>query len=154
MPSVASCGNEPSSLNTIASDTALTLHDLGGQLVSVFAQGWLLASMLIAILALRGVWIVARNTRLDKPIWQRIFVTGAAAIVCLSMLVDSYNEWRGVDDFLGPTSEIPRWWTALNDQRPLLRFSLAPLSALVFCSFLFLADNFLQTLKRYAHLTP
>jgi Zn-dependent protease with chaperone function len=134
------CGNEPSSLKQIASDTAVTLGDLGGQLANLFADGWLLASMSIAILALRGVWIIARKARLDEPHRQRVFVTGVAVIVCLSIFVDSYNEWRGVDDILGPASDIPQQWTRLNGQHPVLRFSLAPLSAVIFSGLLFLTD--------------
>ncbi len=110
--------------------------------------------MLIAILALRGVWAIARNAPFDKPNWKRVFVAGVAMIVCLSIFVDSYNEWRGVVDILGPASDIPQQWTRLTDQHPFLRFALAPLSALIFCGLLFLAGTFLQTLKGYAHPTP
>lgn len=148
------CGNEPSSLKQVATDTALTLGDLGGQLANLFGNGWLLASMLIAILALRGVWTIAHNAPLDKPNWRRVFVAGVAVIVCLSIFVDSYNEWRGVNDILGPASDIPRQWTRLTNQHPFLRFSLAPLSALIFCGWIFLAGTFLQNLKGYAQPTP
>jgi hypothetical protein len=135
----SACGNDPASLQQVASDAALTAGDIASQFIDVFARGWLLASVLVAILALKGLWALAGYARLDEPNWRRAFLLGATVIVCLAVFVDSYNEWRGVDDVFAAVSGIPHWWAKFGEEQPVLRYSLAPLSALTLCGVFALA---------------
>jgi hypothetical protein len=116
---------------TVVNDIWTTFADVGSQIVVISNYGWFLASVIIAFYALKGVWKLARHMQsVHRQRWLSYFIILSGALAT-AILIDGYNEWRGVDIVFGQLSYIANMWVALTKALPFLRFTLAPLLAFI-----------------------
>jgi hypothetical protein len=106
------------------------LHDIRGQLLNIWSDGWLPVSVLIGTLAFAGLWIGARilmGQNHQVSLWSLTMVGAAAGI---GVVVDGNDPWRisVIEHTL--FGRLLSDWADVTRQLPLLRFTLGPCLAL------------------------